>query len=245
MTFIASIQSTPVFMSKTVKVGPYRDQAEAIVRRRKQLKLSQTTVAEIYGGQQGYISDIERGWVNFAGADAEWFERMGRALQMEPSELMSAVGVKYVIASSTKLENINSGDESVVAQNSFSGYAPLVIWVTNSGPTGGGKREMTIVIEEELAQKTTLEGLYLERSYISAVGRGMLAIFENGASPAVDEVVIIEYQGERHAAYALPNGMVATDTPINPRIPVEFQPDRILGVVRRAQQPSQPRRLRN
>ena len=237
---ILSQAHLPPMPTKSVKVGPYRDQAEGFIRRRRELKLSQAAVAELYGGQQGYISDIERGWVNFAGADAEWYERMGRALSMNPEALMRLVGVKFVIASGAPEHSENS----VLPKTDAPGYASLVIPVTNSGRVGGSLRDVTVLVESELAVIPSLQGLYLKHVFISVVAQGMLAIYESGADPQPDDVVIIEHQGERHAAYALGAGLVATDTPINARTPAEFQPDMILGVVRRLQNPEQPRRPR-
>lgn len=228
--------------AKTLKFGPYRHQAEAVARRRKELKLSQAAVAETYGGQQGYISDIERGWVNFSGADAEWYERMSRALQWTPLELMRAVGVKIVIADESKNKDHNSHGLLPV-ESDIPIYATVVIPIMDSGRAGGNLQERTVFVDKEIAALSGLGGLYLKESFISAAAVGMLAIYAD--LPAeVDDIVVIEHQQECHVAYAMGGGMVATDRPINARTPAEFRPDRILGVVQRLQHPDRPRRPR-
>lgn len=228
-------------MSKVVQAGPYRAQGLMIQRRRKQLKLSQGQVSEKYGSQQSYISDIERGYVNFASSDISWFQRMSSALNWSVDTLMQELGVTYIKAGEGDLKLILN--DKVLLKTPLVGYASIIIKVTLTGDAiGVAVREKSLVVAEAVAQLNGLAGLEVRGNYLNAASVGQIAVYAD-VKPEADEVVAIVLDGVAHLAYFISSSLVSTDRPINTKTAIEFKPDSILGVVQSFTSADKPRRI--
>jgi transcriptional regulator with XRE-family HTH domain len=239
MTMVSAYQHSH-FMSKPLKYGPYHEQGKVFQARRNALGLSQMAVANIYGGQQSYISEIERGWVNFGGADLVWFERMAVALQCDVLTLMRDLDVAVVISSA---ENEDQTTKHL-PKTAPSGYASVIIEVAITGDSlGANVRKANVIVTNQIAQLHGLAGLEISKNYIGAGNIGQIAVYAR-VDAEVDDIVVVEFEGGLHLAYFSDGGYVATDQPITPRTPLEFKPTAVVGVVQDFISASRPRRTK-
>lgn len=105
-------------------------------------------------------------------------------------------------------------------------------------------QQRTVVVTQEIAALEPRCGVLVKGNYLNAAAPGLVAIYVD-ETPAPDDVVVIQMGRELHLAYFTESGFVATDRPISGRVALEFEPDRVLGVVQTFTSLDKPQRIPN